>query len=60
MALTQKYKTTVIARLTRVGEKSLQPTLSRRGNPRASMIGKVVVGIRDCLGYIPQVSVATA
>jgi len=60
MALTQKYKTIVIARLTRVGEKSLQRTLSRRGNPRASMIGKVVVGIRDCLGYIPQVSVATA
>ena len=30
------------------------------GNPRTSMLCKVVVGIRECLGFIPQVSVATA
>lgn len=49
-----------LARITGVGEKSLHRTLSRRGNPRASTLGKVVVGIRECLGFIPQISVATA
>jgi hypothetical protein len=33
---------------------------SQHGNPRASTLGKVVVGIREALGYVPQVSVATA
>ena len=49
-----------LARITGIGEKSLHRTLSRHGNPRASTIGKVVVGIRDALGYVPQVSIATA
>ena len=49
-----------LARITGVGEKSLHRTLSRHGNPRASTLGKVVVGIREALGYIPQVSAATA
>lgn len=49
-----------LARITGVGEKSLHRTLSRHGNPRASTLGKVVVGIRDALGYVPQVNVATA
>ena len=49
-----------LARITGIGEKSLHRTLSRHGNPRASTLGKVVLGIRECLGFIPQVSVATA
>lgn len=49
-----------LARITGVGEKSLHRTLSRHGNPRASTLGKVVVGIRKALGHVPQVSVATA
>ena len=49
-----------LARITGVGEKSLHRTLSRLGNPRASTLGKVVVGIRESLGFIPQVNITTA
>jgi DNA-binding phage protein len=49
-----------LARVTGVPEKSLHRALSAHGNPRASTLGKVVVGIRESLGFIPQVSVATA
>jgi len=49
-----------LARIAGVGEKSLHRTLSRHGNPRASTRGKVVIVIRDSLGFVPQVSVATA
>jgi DNA-binding phage protein len=47
-----------LSRVTGVGEKSLHRMLSRRGNPRTETLGKVVAGIRDTLGYVPQISVA--
>jgi len=47
-----------LARITGLGEKSLHRMLSRRGNPRAATLGKVVAGIRETLGYVPQVSIS--
>jgi DNA-binding phage protein len=46
-----------LARITGLGEKSLHRMLSRHGNPKTDTLGKIVVGIREALGYIPQISV---
>ena len=48
-----------LSRITGVGEKSLHRMLSRHGNPRAATLGKVIAGIREVSGYVPQVSIAT-
>jgi DNA-binding phage protein len=49
-----------LARQTGFDEKSLHRMLSRRGNPTARTLGKIVAAIREDLGFVPRVSVATA
>ena len=39
---------------------SLHRMLSRRGNPTARTLAKFVAAIREDLGFMPLVSVATA
>jgi len=49
-----------LARQTGIAEKALHRMLSRRGNPTARTLAKIVAAIREDLGFIPRVSVATA
>ena len=49
-----------LARHTGYDEKSLHRMLSRRGNPTTRTLAKIVAAIREDLGYVPSVSVATA
>jgi len=49
-----------LARQTGFDEKSLHRMLSRRGNPTARTLAKIVAAIREDLGFVPRVSVATA
>jgi DNA-binding phage protein len=49
-----------LARQTGFDEKSLHRMLSRRGNPTARTLAKIVGAIREDLGFVPRVSVATA
>ncbi|MBM4148509.1 MAG: transcriptional regulator [Lentisphaerae bacterium] len=49
-----------LARQTGFDEKSLHRILSRRGNPTARTLAKIVVAIREDMGVVPRVSVATA
>ncbi len=49
-----------LARQTGFDEKSLHRILSRRGNPTARTLAKIVGAIRGDLGFVPRVSVATA
>ena len=49
-----------LARQTGFDEKSLHRMLSRRGNPTARTLAKIVAAIRDDLGFVPRVSVAVA
>lgn len=49
-----------LARQTGFDEKSLHRMLSRRGNPTACTLAKIVAAIREDLGFVPRVSVATA
>jgi hypothetical protein len=48
------------ARQTGFGEKALHRMLSRRGNPTARTLAKIVAAIREELAFVPRVSVATA
>ena len=48
-----------LARQTGFDEKSLHRMLSRRGNPTARTLAKIVAAIREDLGFVPRVSVAT-
>ena len=47
-----------LARQTGFGEKALHRTLSRRGNPTARTLAKIIGAIREDLGFIPRVRVA--
>lgn len=47
-----------LARQTGFGEKSLHRTLSRRGNPMARTLAKIIGAIRENLGFAPRVRVA--
>jgi DNA-binding phage protein len=49
-----------LARQTGFDEKSLHRTLSRRGNPTARTLAKIVTAIREDLGFVPHVSIAAA
>ena len=49
-----------LARQTGFDEKSLHRMLSRRGNPTARTLAKIVAAIREDLGFVPRVSVAAA
>ena len=49
-----------LARQTGYNEKMLHRTLSRRGNPTARTLAKVIAAIREDLGFIPQVKVIAA
>ena len=49
-----------LARQTGFDEKSLHRMLSRRGNPTARTLAKIVAAIREDLGFVPRVTVATA
>jgi DNA-binding phage protein len=49
-----------LARQTGFDEKSLHRMLSRRGNPTARTLAKIVAAIREDLGFIPRVTVAAA
>jgi DNA-binding phage protein len=49
-----------LARQTGCNEKSLHKMLSSRGNPTARTLGKIVAAIREDLGFVPHVKVATA
>ena len=49
-----------LARQTGFDEKSLHRMLSRRGNPTARTLAKIVAAIREDLGLVPRVSVAAA
>jgi DNA-binding phage protein len=49
-----------LARQTGFDEKALHRALSRRGNPTARTLGRIVVAIREALGFVPHVSVVTA
>ena len=48
-----------LARQTGFDEKSLHRMLSRRGNPTARTLAKIIAAIRDDMGIVPHVSVAT-
>jgi DNA-binding phage protein len=47
-----------LARQTGFDEKSLHRMLSRRGNPTARTLAKIVAAIREDVGFIPRVTVA--
>ena len=49
-----------LARQTGFAEKALHRMLSRRGNPTARSLAAIVRAIRDDLGFVPRVTVATA
>jgi len=49
-----------LARQTGFDEKALHRTLSRRGNPTARTLAKIIAAIREDLGFIPRVHVAVA
>jgi DNA-binding phage protein len=49
-----------LARQTGFDEKSLHRMLSRRGNPTARTLAKIIAAIREDLGFVPRVSVAAA
>jgi len=49
-----------LARETGFGEKALHRMLSRRGNPTARSLAAIVKAIRDDVGFVPRVTVATA
>ena len=49
-----------LARQTGFDEKALHRILSRRGNPTARTLAKIIGAIREDLGYIPRVSIAAA
>ena len=49
-----------LARQTGFGEKTLHRMLSRRGNPTARTLAVLVRAIREDLGFVPRVTVATA
>jgi DNA-binding phage protein len=49
-----------LARQTGFDQKSLHRMLSRRGNPTARTLAKIVAAIREDLGFVPRVSVTTA
>lgn len=49
-----------LARQTGFGEKALHRMLSRRGNPTARSLAAIVRAIREDLGFMPRVTVATA
>ncbi|MBM3839721.1 MAG: transcriptional regulator [Verrucomicrobia bacterium] len=49
-----------LARQTGFGEKALHRMLSKRGNPTARSLAAIVRAIRDDLGLVPRVTVATA
>lgn len=49
-----------LARQTGFDEKSLHRMLSRRGNPTTRTLAKIVVAIREDLGFVPRVRVAVA
>lgn len=49
-----------LAKQTGFDEKSLHRMLSRRGNPTARTLAKIVAAIREDLGFVPRVSVAAA
>ena len=47
-----------LARQTGFDEKSLHRMLSRRGNPTARTLAKIVAAIREDVGFVPRVTVA--
>ncbi len=47
-----------LARQTGFDEKALHRMLSRRGNPTARSLAKVIGAIREDTGFIPRVTVA--
>ena len=49
-----------LAKQTGFDEKSLHRMLSRRGNPTARTLAKIIAAIREDLGFVPHVSVAVA
>lgn len=49
-----------LARQTGFGEKALHRMLSPRGNPTARTLAVLVRAIREDLGFVPRVTVATA
>lgn len=49
-----------LARQTGFAEKALHRMLSRRGNPTARSLAAIVRAIRQDMGFIPRVTVATA
>jgi len=49
-----------LARQTGFDEKSLHRMLSRRGNPTARTLGKIVAAIKDDLHLVPHVKIAAA
>ena len=49
-----------LARQTGFGEKTLHRMLSRRGNPTARNLARIIRAIRDDTGLVPRVSVVAA
>jgi DNA-binding phage protein len=49
-----------LSKQTGFDEKSLHRMLSRRGNPTARTLAKIIAAIREDLGFVPRVSVAAA
>lgn len=49
-----------LAEQTGFDEKSLHRMLSRRGNPTAQTLGRIIVAIRDELHLVPHVRIAVA
>ena len=49
-----------LAAQTGFDEKSLHRMLSRRGNPTARTLGRIIAAIRDDLHYVPHVKIAAA
>ena len=49
-----------LARQTGYNEKMLHRALSRRGNPTARTLAKIIAAIREDLGLVPQVKVVAA
>ena len=49
-----------LARQTGFDEKALHRMLSRRGNPTARTLAKIIAAIREDVGFMPRVTVATA
>ena len=49
-----------LARQTGYNEKMLHRALSRRGNPTARTLAKIIAAIREDIGLVPQVKVVAA